>query len=142
MDAGSRSPCGLAWEMHDGSRLIECAQCGAIRTAGEPCPHCGFLPQRPPRNVAFIEGDLGLVDRTRRAKGNVYDPAERERWHAMLIQIGQEHGYSPKWPGVNYQKKFGCWPAWGAAPEPIPPTPECRSWVRSRMIAFAKRRRA
>ena len=28
------------------SRLLECTKCGSIRIAGNPCSHCGFLPQR------------------------------------------------------------------------------------------------
>jgi superfamily II DNA or RNA helicase len=43
------------------SRLLECSRCSAMRTAGEPCPHCGFLPQRPPKHVPIGDGDLGLV---------------------------------------------------------------------------------
>ena len=27
--------------------LLTCTQCSAIRTAGKPCPNCGFMPRRP-----------------------------------------------------------------------------------------------
>ena len=64
------------------SRLLECTQCAAVRVAGEPCPHCGFLPQRPPKPVVFADGDLAEVARDRRVKPNVYDPYTREHWHA------------------------------------------------------------
>ena len=122
----------------EGSRLVECTSCGTIRIAGEPCGHCGFLPQRPPRPVPVADGDLGLVDRARRASVTVHSPAERECWHAMLIWIGQERGYKPGWAAVQYKEKFHAWPPWGASPPPIPPSPEVRSWVRSRMIAYAR----
>jgi superfamily II DNA or RNA helicase len=121
------------------SRLLECTQCGAIRVAGEACPHCGFLPVRPPRAIQFADGDLGPVDAWRHANGKVYDDAERARWHGMLIWIGQERDYKAGWAAHKYKEKFGVFPAWGAAPDPIPPSPEVRSWVRSRNIAFAKR---
>ena len=67
------------------SRLLECTQCGAIRVAGEPCSHCGFLPQRPPRDdrhslTAISAWSIG----DRRAKADIYDPAVRAHWHAML----------------------------------------------------------
>ena len=123
---------------HRASRLLECSQCGAVRVAGEACGHCGFLPQRRRAPVPIRDGELGLVDRARRAQGNVYSPEERERWHAMLIWIASERGYKPGWAAHKYKEKFGAWPPWGAAPEPIPPTAECRSWVRSRMIAYAR----
>jgi DNA repair protein RadD len=125
-----------------GSRLIECKNCGAVRVAGEACWHCGFLPQPAGRRVEFHDGELGIVDRSRRAHGNICDPAERARWHAMLAYIANEHGYRPGWVAHQYKEKFKSWPPWGQSPRPIPPSPEVRSWVRSRMIAFAKRRGA
>jgi DNA repair protein RadD len=118
-------------------KLLECTQCGALRLGGEPCPHCGFLPKRPPRDVRVADGDLGLVT-GRHANGNVYDPETRERWHSMLAFIADERGFQPGWIAHKYKEKFGAWPAWGSTPEPTPPTPEVRSWVRSRMIAFAR----
>jgi DNA repair protein RadD len=122
------------------SRLLECTQCGAIRTAGEPCFHCGFLPQRPPRAVSFLDGDLALVNGAKHTDGNNYGPSERARWHAMLIHIGDERGYKVGWAAHKYKEKFGAFPAWGPSPNPMAPTAEVRSWVRSRMIAYAKRR--
>ena len=124
-----------------GSRLLECTQCGAVREAGEPCAHlrvsCRSGRRAP---VSFLDGDLGLVDRSRRAHGDLDDPAVRARWHAMLAWIGDERGYKPGWVALKYKEKFGTFPPWGATPEPIPPTPEVRSWVRSRQIAFARSR--
>ena len=115
------------------SRLLECSQCGSMRVGGEPCGHCGFLPQRRGDAVIFRDGDLGLVDRVRYTAGtDLNDPAVRARWHRMFVHIGQSRGYSPKWPGVQYKDKFRVWPTWGASPEPIPPAPEVLSWVRRR----------
>jgi superfamily II DNA or RNA helicase len=101
----------------NGSRLLECSQCGCIRIAGEPCCACGFLPTPPPRPFTVGDGDLGLVE-GRRAKASVYDPAARERWHAMLKAIAIERGYKPGWAAVNYKEKFGDWPLWGSNPGP------------------------
>jgi DNA repair protein RadD len=125
-----------------GSRLHECKNCGVVSIAGEPCWHCGYLPQRPPRSVDIEDGELGLVGRDRRAHGQIHDPAERARWHAMLAYIAAERGYQHGWIAHQYREKFGTWPPWGSNPAPIPPSPEVRSWVRSRMIAYAKRRAA
>jgi DNA repair protein RadD len=124
------------------SRLLECTQCSAIRTAGEPCGACGFLPQPPARPVAVLDGELGLVGADRHAQATAYDPQTRARWHGMLITIGRERAYKPGWASYKYKERFGIWPAWGSAPEPMPPSPEVRSWVRSRQIAFARRRSA
>ena len=80
------------------------------------CFHCGYLPAPPPRLVEFEDGDLGLLDRDRRAKPTVFDPAERARWHAMLAHIGLERGYKPGWTAHKYKEKFGAFPPWGASP--------------------------
>ena len=123
-----------------GSRLLECTQCGAIRVGGEPCPSCGFLPQRPPKPVVYADGELAEVARNRTTTANVYDPATRAMWLGMLTAIAAERGYKAGWVAVNYKEKFGNWPPYGAAVMPIPPSPEVRSWVRSRLIAYAKSR--
>ena len=102
------------------SRLIECKNCGVVRIAGEACWHCGFLPQRAARRVEFHDGELGIVDRARRAHGNIYDPAERARWHAMLVHIASERGYKPGWVAHQYKQKFGSWPPWRQSPRPLP----------------------
>ena len=99
---------------------------------------CDFLPQKPPRSVSFHDGDLGLVDRSRHVRGDPHDPAERVRWHAMFAWIADERGYKPGWVSHKFKEKFGTWPPYGARPEPIPPTPDVRSWVRSRQIAYAR----
>jgi len=119
------------------SKLIECSQCGALRLGGKPCPNCGFLPQRPPRSVFVADGELGLVQGGR-AIGQTYDAETRARWHGMLTYIAEERGYQRGWIAHKYREKFGTFPAWSSTPEPIPATPEVRSWVRSRQIAYAK----
>jgi hypothetical protein len=124
------------------SRLVDCSRCGALRVGGEACRHCGFKPAPPPRPVCVIDGDLGLVNRNRQTVGHVYSLQERTEWHAQFVYIARERGFKPGWAAHKYKEKFGAWPARGSTPEPIPPTPEVRSWVRSRMIAYAKARGA
>src|SRR5262249_31402086 len=121
------------------SRLLECSQCGTIRTAGEKCGHCGFLPQRPPKAIVFNDGDLAFVDRNSRTAQAFSDPAERTKWHCMLTHIADERGYKAGWIAHKFKEKFGTWPAVRNA-IPIEPSPEVLSWVRSRNIAYAKAR--
>ena len=68
---------------HEAPKLIECSQCTALRLAGQKCPHCGFLPKRPPRDVPTAPGELGLYVGGR-AQSNGYDPDTRTRWHGMF----------------------------------------------------------
>jgi DNA repair protein RadD len=123
-----------------GVQLHECPQCHAVMSI-PPCSACGWMPKPRARDVDIIDGELGLVQGGR-AERPVYDPRARERFHAMLFYIERERGYRPKWARANYRDKFGCWPPSWTDPAPIEPTPEVRSWVRSKMIAYAKRRRA
>jgi DNA repair protein RadD len=122
------------------SRLIECSRCASMRVAGEACRHCGFLPRRPPRALVFRDGDLALVDRKSRSAQAVSDPNERMRWLGMLVYIARERGNKARWAEYRYKEKFGTGPP--ASVAPIPPSPEVRSWVRSRDIAYAKARKA
>ena len=123
------------------SRLIECSQCSTLRVGGQPCPHCGFMPKRPPRDVTTADGELGLVNGGR-AGAAAYDPHERARWYKMLTWIAVERNYKSGWVAHKYKEKFGIWPPTRIPQTQIEPTPEVRSWVRSRMIAFAKARSA
>lgn len=121
-----------------GPELVECTNCSAVRTAGEPCPACGFMPKPPPRAVEIAEGDLGLV-KAGRAQASAYDPVARAQWQAMLTAIAREKGYKAGWVGHQFRKKFGIWPAERFV-APITPSPEVRAWVRSRQIAYARAR--
>ncbi len=60
----------------------------------------------------------------------------------MLTAICHERGHNRGWIAHKFKEKFGTWPAWGVDVEPITPSAEVRSWVRSRNIAYAKSRAA
>jgi DNA repair protein RadD len=123
-----------------GPKIVECRECGAARVGGMACLNCGYLPAPPPRAIEVIDGDLGLVDGSRRARPNPDDPRIRGEWHAMLAGIAAERSYRPGWIAHQYKNKFGEWPPYGARPVPVEPSLEVRRWVRSRMIAYARGR--
>ncbi|MFZ2079357.1 MAG: DEAD/DEAH box helicase [Xanthobacteraceae bacterium] len=123
------------------SRFVDCTSCGSIRVAGERCGHCGHLPQRRGDAVEFRDGDLALVGRKSRRAEMFSDPAERLRWYSMLAHIAEERGYKPGWASHKYKERFHTWPL-QRHPSLMEPTPEVLSWVRSRNIAWAKRKAA
>jgi DNA repair protein RadD len=138
-DKRAQNPTHAKRDMSVIGRLIECSQCGAMRSVDEKCPHCGFLPQRRPDAIVFAEGELARVNRQTRTAASMEDPNERMRWHGMFTFIAREHGYKPGWIAHKFKEKFGMWPA-SRSVTPIEPSPEVLSWVRSRNIAFAKSR--
>jgi DNA repair protein RadD len=124
----------------DVSRLLECTNCGALREGGKACFHCGFMPTRGGQAAEVADGELGLVNGGK-VNAHVYSAEDKQRWWAELTAIGLERNYKPSWPGVNFKEKFGHYPGpFGATIAPEEPTAEVRGWVRSRIIAYAKRR--
>jgi len=125
-----------------GPKIVECPECGAARVGGMACLNCGFLPAPSPRAVEVIDGDLGLVGANRRARPNPDDPSIRDEWHSMLAGIAAERGYKSGWVAHQYRTRFGDWPPCGPEPVPREPSVEVRRWVKSRMIAYARRRKS
>src|SRR5262249_14350652 len=121
--------------------LIECTQCGALRLGGKPCPHCGFLPQRPAQYIAHREGELGLVTNGK-AKSVVYDRETKRRWYGEMQTVVRQLGKKPGWAYHLYITKFAEKPDWNWRGIEMPPSPEVRSYVRSRQIAYVKSRTA
>jgi superfamily II DNA/RNA helicase len=70
-DKRAESPRNIARQEFASFRLIECTNCGAIRTAGEACQHCGFLPQRKPQNILVADGELGWSTVTARQRSTL-----------------------------------------------------------------------
>jgi superfamily II DNA or RNA helicase len=120
-------------------KIAQCPDCSAILAAQPPCWSCGWMPKPRARDVDFADGELGLVINGQ-ARRIQYDAATRARWHGQLAFIEQARGYKPGWAAHRFKEKFGKYPPWGTSPELTPPSPEVASWVRSRMIAFSKRR--
>jgi DNA repair protein RadD len=121
------------------SRFVDCKRCDVKRKTGEACINCGYFPEPPSKAVVFEDGDLQLYDRNSRTVASV-KPHNRDQWHAMLIYIARQRGHKPGWAAHKFKEKFGVYPRWGSSPQPVPPSPEVSSWVRSRDIAFAKAR--
>lgn len=117
--------------------LTSCPECTAIRFEGRDCTVCGWRPFRRAEAVEVADGELGRVDRSRKAQVVAPSAAEKESFHRQLLWIGREKGYSDGWAAHKFKEKFGHWPPRNL-PMPVPASPEVRSWVRSRQIAYAK----
>jgi DNA repair protein RadD len=119
--------------------LVACTKCQAIREAGKECPQCGFLPKRQGEHQHFHDGDLAELGRNGHRERNVVTAEHKREVHGMLVHIALDRGYKTGWAAHQHKEKFGHWPEDRSVP-PITPSPEIQSWVRSRMIAYAKSR--
>ena len=84
--------------------------------------------------------ELAQVTRGRSAHARNFTLEEKRRFHIQLLWIAKERSRKPGWAAYTYKDKFAAWPdakPW-ALPEPEPPSPALRTWVRSRDIAYAK----
>jgi superfamily II DNA or RNA helicase len=118
-------------------KLTTCPECTAVRFEGRPCTVCRWRPQPKARAFDVVEGELGEVDRQRKARAPTYTDNEKLKFYQGLLWIAKERGYLPGWAAHKYREKFGEWPAVKYA-MPQPPDDALRSWVRSRQIAYAR----
>src|SRR4029077_17905134 len=119
----------------------ECPQCGVLKPVRVvECPCCGFRPAHGPKGIEVTEGEL--VELTPKKLNRTTELAEKARWFAEVKTIGFERGYKPGWPAALYRRRHGVWPNDPRIRQfaPAPGSMEVRNWVRSRAIAFAKRK--
>jgi DNA repair protein RadD len=138
-DTKAKSPAQFARNQSPStSRLLACSKCSAIRTAGKPCPECGFMPRRPGEYVEVREGELHRLDRNG-SHLNQYSTDHRQQFFRGLLQLTLERGQKPGAAAYRYKDRFGDFPPrdWNTLP-PIPPTTEVTAWDRHCRIKFAK----
>lgn len=126
---------------HKYKKPRECPSCSfQLLPSDQKCPICGYEMQV----ISSVENDAGsLVDVVsgKARKGRIYDADEKELWYAQLRWIAYESGYKNGWADHKFKEKFKHWPEKKGIP-PTDPSPEVLSFVRSRQIAFAKKKRA
>jgi DNA repair protein RadD len=138
-DEKAETPAQEARQLTPSSRLLECSQCAAVRTAGRPCPNCGHMPQRPGEHLAVIDGDLAHLDRRGNIHPHQWSAEMKLDFQQQLVGIAVQRGYKLGWASHKFKEKFGHWPRVSDV-EPKLPTPETLAWERSRRIAYAKAR--
>jgi len=116
----------------------ECPKCSFLKPAKvHMCPSCGFKPERQP-GVEVEEGELIEITGSKKAPMTV---AEKQSWYSQFLHIQRARGYKRGWAGNLYRQKFGSWPR-GLSEVTTEPTGVVENYVKSRQIAFAKRRAA
>jgi superfamily II DNA or RNA helicase len=138
-DKGAENVTQRQHEATGKDRFIECSQCSALREGGKACPCCGFLPPKKPVEYQVAEGELREV--TSRSTVKPVSEQELITFYLELRGVREERGWSAKFPSASFREKHGRWPdrAWDQYPS-LDPSPATRSWVKSRLIAYAKSR--
>jgi superfamily II DNA or RNA helicase len=122
------------------NKAITCPSCSFIFRPAAECPRCGWKPaEKRGDAVDFLDGDLFEIDKKKRQKKTQFTKEEKQSWLSQLIGHAITRGYKPGWASHKYREKFGVWPR-GLDDVSRPCSPEVRAWVKSRQIAYAKRR--
>ena len=71
----------------------------------------------------------------------VVSHSEKQRFFAQLSGYAELRGKSEKWVLAHFKNRFGTWPRGMAEVVPCDPSPDVLGWIKSRQIAWAKRKR-
>jgi DNA repair protein RadD len=114
------------------------------------CPACGFKPEP---KCQVVEKDGELVEWQNRHTSVVPSHEDKVTHYRELKGFADEQTakriaagrppYSPYWPAMNFKEMYGhspphSWNSFGA----LEPSRKTRNWIKSKQIAFAKRRGA
>jgi superfamily II DNA or RNA helicase len=117
----------------------KCPKCGHLwHSSSDICAHCGFVRARK-NDVIAVNGEMSEL--TLVAKKEKYSAEFKTDFYAQLIGYCQLKGQAPGAAYHRYIEKFGVGPSM-AKPAAKEPGPEVLSWIKSRQIAYAKRRKA
>jgi DNA repair protein RadD len=140
----------LDWsELKDGTREEKekreeplpknCQQCNMVMPPKtKVCPSCGHAMQPPSGWVETADGELVPINREVGAKD--VPMAEKERFYRELIGVCRETGKKDGMAYFKYKEKFGVFPANTFSKIPLEPSLQTRSWLKSKQIAYAKRK--
>jgi len=113
----------------------DCPSCGFLKPARvRKCSNCGF--EAKPQSGEG-QGELAEL-----APGKVKaDMAMKQKWFSMLLHYGRRRGFKDGWVANQFRAKFGTWPR-SLAETPTEPDAEVLGWIKHRMIAWSKSKRA
>lgn len=119
----------------------DCPACGYVKAPKQrECPSCQFVPEIQ-SEIEEHAGDLVQIngEKTEPKKAQA-TPAEKQLWYSSLLHIARDRGYAEGWAANQYREKMGVWPR-GLDKVTMEPPANIRSWVKSRMIRYAKSRK-
>lgn len=112
-----------------------CSSCSFLKPAKvHECPSCGFAPERV-QGLETADGELVALD----GQEIKHSAEEKRRWFSEILGYAHEKGKSNSFALATFKNKFGHWPHGKNSIRPAHPSDEVRSYIKSRMIAYAKR---
>lgn len=144
LDDGSRKEAKVSRSERDEPQPKPCPSCSYLKPPRvHACPSCGFEPQVQ-TDVVHRDGELVELDAAGQRKANreaTWD--DKTHFVAQLRLIAQRRGRSEGWVAHKYRERFGVFPNDPRVRYADPAgdvDPAVAAWVRSRDIAFAKRK--
>lgn len=123
--------------------VIVCEGCFRTYSGSNICPSCGKMHKPKSEYIAFLDSQLGLVNKKTRiieAKEK-YGKGFRKRFYEELIGMGEIRGYKKGWSAFKYKERFGEWPPKGNYKAEMP-SAETKSYVKHLEIKEVKRKQA
>lgn len=119
----------------------ECAECAAVLPKrAEKCPFCGHVPERLVTTM-YRTNAAGTLE-----EYQVADELDLGLlvFYSELMTYAQAAGYKPGWAWHKFKERTGLHPphGWKDTWAHRNPTQETLNWIKSRQIAWAKRRLA
>jgi superfamily II DNA or RNA helicase len=119
---------------------IDCPNCKHVFRATHICPSCGFELRGGAEAVPYHEADLREINREKKRLNREATAEEKRAFYGALKYHAREHGYSSGWASHKYREAFGVWPNAHRDAPPVKPGPRVKGWIKSRQIAWAKRK--
>lgn len=114
----------------------KCPKCAVIWHGGDVCTNCGHVRERR-NDVVSVAGEMTELGKL--SKKEKYTAEFKEDFYAQLLGYALAKGHAKGSAYHKYKEKFSVAPSM-ATPSPKTPTPETMSWIKSRQIAYAKRK--
>ncbi len=120
-----------------------CQECAAMMPPKvKICPNCGAERKPPSGYIETEDGELVALT-PEPLPDKDFTLEQKQQWLSDLLRIANERGYKSGWAKHKYRAKFGVWPHHSLAHVMSDePSPEVRSWVKAKMIAYVKARDA
>jgi DNA repair protein RadD len=114
----------------------KCPNCGHLwPKSSDVCSFCGHVRRRM-NKVETVAGKLEELQQGIRVR-----EGENTVFYSELVAYAKMKGYNVAWAGHKYRDKYGVWPR-DVHVYDVPIRPATLKWIKSRIIAYAKSRRA